>query len=89
MLSFTATVGNNTDVTLNPVCIPLGGFLDGGWSMCPNSMIGTTFGVYTISNYLDFVEVMAYSQEAIHLNAGITMSFLGTNNPIYPITNVI
>jgi hypothetical protein len=50
---------------------------DGGWHPCPNSMIGTTFGVYTKSNFLSFIEAMAFSQEAIHLNAGITMSFLG------------
>jgi hypothetical protein len=42
---------------------------DGGWYGCPNSMIGTTFGVYTISNYLNFVEVMAFSQEAIQMKA--------------------
>jgi hypothetical protein len=63
---------------------------DGGWHPCPNSMIGTTFGVYTKSNdYLNFMEAMAYSQEAIHLNPGITMSFLGKNNPIYPVSNAI
>jgi hypothetical protein len=56
--------------------------------MCPNSMIGTTFGVYSSIDNLDFVEVMAYSQEAIHLDTGITMSFLGTNNPTYPVANV-
>jgi hypothetical protein len=63
---------------------------DGGWHPCPNSMIGTTFGVYTESNdYLNFMEAMAYSQEAIHLNAGITVSFLGTIYPGYPTSNAI
>jgi hypothetical protein len=62
---------------------------DGGWHPCPNSMIGTTFGVYTKSLALNFVEAMAYSQEAIHLNAGITMSFLGTIYPGYPASNAI
>jgi hypothetical protein len=49
---------------------------DGGWYMCPEPMIGTTFGVYTSTNdfysaddYLTFIEVMAYSQEAIQMNA--------------------
>jgi hypothetical protein len=46
---------------------------EGGWHPCPNSMIGTTFGVYSKIEYLYFVEAMAYSQEAIHLNAGISM----------------
>jgi hypothetical protein len=88
-LAYTATVGNNTDVALNPVCVLLGAMTDSGWHPCPNSMIGTTFGVYTKSSYLYFVEAMAYSQEAIHMNAGITMSFLGTNDPGYPASNAI
>ena len=40
---------------------------DGGWYACPNSIIGTTFGVYTKSTYVNFVEVMAYSQDAIQI----------------------
>jgi hypothetical protein len=62
---------------------------DGGWHPCPNSMIGITFGVYTESNDLNFIETMAFSQEAIHLNAGITMSFLGTNDPNFPANNAL
>ena len=61
---------------------------DGGWYLCPNSMIGTTFGVYTDTEYLNFMEVMAYSQEAIHMNAGITISFLGTDSE-HPASNAI
>jgi hypothetical protein len=41
---------------------------DGGWYSCPNSMIGTTFGIYSITEALNFLEAMAYSQEAIHMN---------------------
>ena len=52
-------------------------------------MIGITFGVYTESNDLNFIEAMAFSQEAIHLNAGITMSFLGTNVAGFPASNAI
>jgi hypothetical protein len=59
------TVGNNQDVTQNPVCVPAGAVTDGGWNMCQNSMIGIVFGVYTNKGYLNFVEVMAFSQEAI------------------------
>jgi hypothetical protein len=62
---------------------------DGGWHRCPNSMIGTTFGVYTKSTYLSFVEVMAFSQEAIQNNAGIITSFLGTNEPGFSASNAI
>ncbi len=57
------TVGNNTDVTLNPVCVPLGTMSDGGWNMCPNSMIGIIFGFYSTEVLLNFMEAMAYSQE--------------------------
>jgi hypothetical protein len=57
------TVGNNTDVTLNPVCVPLGTMSDGGWNMCSNSMIGTIFGFYSTEVLLNFMEAMAYSQE--------------------------
>jgi hypothetical protein len=62
---------------------------DGGWHLCPISMIGTTFGVYTESDYLNFMEAMAYSQEAIQLNPGITMSFLGTKSADSPGSNAI
>jgi hypothetical protein len=61
---------------------------DGGWNMCPNSMIGTTFGVYSTSTYVNFVEAMAYSQEAIQMNA-LSVSFLGKNMPGYPVSNAI
>jgi hypothetical protein len=83
------TVGNNTDVTLNPFCVLLGAMTDGGWHPCPNSIIGNTFGVNSKSDHLNFMEAMAYSQEAIHMNPGITISFLGTNDPGYPATNAI
>ena len=44
---YTATVGNNTDVTSNPPCAALGTMPDGGWYLCPTTMIGTTFGIYS------------------------------------------
>jgi len=59
------TVGNNPDVTYNPTCVPLGAMADGGWNMCPNSMTGIVFGIYTKSVHLVLMEVMAFSQEAI------------------------
>ena len=62
---------------------------DGGWYLCPDSMIGTTFGVYSETNELNFLEAMAYSQEAIHMNPGVTLSLLGTNDPLYLADNVI
>ena len=46
---YTATVGNNPDVTKNPTCVPLGAMADGGWNMCPNSMTGIVFGIYSKS----------------------------------------
>ena len=55
------TVGNDADVTLNPTCVSVGTMIDGGWYFCPTSMIGTTFGVYTKSDYFNFLEAMAFS----------------------------
>jgi hypothetical protein len=42
-------------------------------------MTGTTFGFYTTSDFFNFMEVAAYSQEAIQMNAGVTVSFVGKN----------
>ncbi len=83
------TVGNNIDVTKNPTCVTEGTMTDGGWYLCPNSMIGTTFGVYTTTDYFNFMEAMAYSQEAIQMNGGVTVSFLGTNPASYPVSNAL
>jgi hypothetical protein len=69
--------------------VALGSITDGGWYKCPNSMTGIYFGVYCEANYLNFMEVMAYSQEAIQTNAGVTVSFLGTNVSGYPASNAI
>jgi len=74
------TVGDNTDVTQNPVCIALGTITDGGWYACPNTIIGTVFGVYSTSLSLNFMEVTAYSQEAIQLGAGVIVSVQGTES---------
>ena len=52
-------------------------------------MTGTVFGVYTTADYLNFMEVMAYSQEAIQTNTGVTVSFLGTNVYSYPASNAM
>jgi hypothetical protein len=69
--------------------VPLSAITDGGWYLCPNSMIGTTFGVYSNMQVINFVEVMAYSQEAIHFNAGVTTSFVGTNTATNSARNAI
>jgi hypothetical protein len=53
-------------------------------------MIGTTFGLYTNTESLNFMEAMAFSQEAIQMNAGVTVSLIGTNDiPLYPAINAI
>ena len=54
------------------------------------SMIGTTLGMYSTSSGFNFFELMAYSQEAIQMNAGVIVSFIGTNNdPFYLVSNAI
>lgn len=83
------TVGNNSNVLLNPICVPFGAITDGGFNMCPNSMDGVVFGVYSTTNFFHFLEAMAYSQEGIHLNIGVTVSFLGTNAAPYLASNAI
>jgi hypothetical protein len=57
--------------------------------MCPNSMTGVVFGVYSTTMYIQFLEAIAYSQEGIHLNTGVTVSFLGTNAAPYLASNAI
>jgi hypothetical protein len=43
---------------------------DGGWYACPNSMTGTVFGFYATTNVcLNFMEVIAFTQEAIQMKA--------------------
>jgi hypothetical protein len=60
----------------------------GGCHMCPNSIIGTTFGVFSNTNQVNFVEAMAFSQEAIQMNA-LSVSFLGKNDNTDPASNAI
>ena len=64
---YTVTFGNDADVTLNPVCVPAGTMNSAGWYLCPTSMTGIVFGIYSIDNSVEFafMEAMAYSQEAI------------------------
>jgi hypothetical protein len=49
--------------------MPVGAMTNGGWYMCQDSMTGTIFGLYSTTDYIDFVEIMLYSQEAIQMNA--------------------
>jgi len=65
---------------------------DGGWYACPNLMTGTVFGFYVTGTVaapvcFNFMEVMAFTQEAIQLKANVIVSVIGTNNPTYPATN--
>ena len=62
---------------------------DGGWYPCLKSLTGNTFGVYSTIKILNFMEVMAYSQEAIQTNAGVTVSSIGTVDPKYITSNAL
>ena len=67
--------------------MPVGAMTDGGWYMCLDSMTGTIFGIYSITNSLDFTEILLYSQEAIQMNA---ISAVATNlNVSYPAANAL
>jgi hypothetical protein len=67
--------------------MPVGAMIDGGWYVCQDSMIGTIFGIYSTTNYLDPVEIMLYSQEAVQMNAISAVS----TNPFasFPAANAI
>ncbi len=73
---YKSTFGTNSVVTSNPVFMPAGAMTDGGWYMCLDSMIGTIFGIYSTTDFIDFTEIMLYSQEAIQMNA---LSAVATN----------
>ncbi len=67
--------------------MPVGAMTDGGWYMCLDSMTGTIFGLYSTEDFLDFTEIMLYSQEAIQMNA---LSAVATDpENIYPAANAI
>ena len=84
------TFGNNADVSMNGVCLALGMMTDGGWYLCPTKMFGITFGVYSTSTYVvSFMEIKAYSEEAIQIKASNTVSFEGTNLAGYPASNAL
>jgi hypothetical protein len=39
--------------------------VEGGWHICPNSMTGIVFGIHTTTAVMNFMEAMAFSQDAI------------------------
>jgi hypothetical protein len=49
-------------------------------------MTGIVFGVYTTTETLNFMEAMAYSQEAVQMNA-LSVSFIGTQASTMPAIN--
>jgi hypothetical protein len=51
----TVTVGDDSDVTKNPICVALGTLVNGGWSICPTTMKGLYFGIYTTTGEMQFV----------------------------------
>jgi hypothetical protein len=50
----------------------------GGWCNCTELVPGTVFGIYTKNDILSFMEVMAYTQKALQIIPGVTVSFIGT-----------
>jgi hypothetical protein len=41
-------------------------------------MTGTVFGVYSWHAIVSFMEVMAYTQKALQINTGVTVTSIGT-----------
>ena len=65
MIGYIVTFGNNSNFTLNAICVAFGTMPEGGWYKCPNSMTGIVFSVYSTTQTVNFMEIMAYSQDAI------------------------
>ena len=82
------TFGSNADVNTNPVCVAQGVITDGGWYLCSTSMTGTIFGIHSSKINLNFMEAMAYSQEAIQMNA-LSVSIIGTSTAGYLASNAL
>ena len=40
-----------------------------GWYMCSTALTGKYFGIYSTTENVNFFEAMAFSQEAIQMNA--------------------
>ena len=57
--------------------------------MCSSSMAGIYFAIDATTLFLNFVEAIAYTQEVIQMNAGVTLSVIGTNDPTYPASNAL
>jgi hypothetical protein len=67
--------------------MPDGAMTAGGWYVRQDSMTGVFFGIYSTHNWLDPVEIMLYSQEAIQMNA---ISAVATNpNANFPAANAL
>ena len=64
--------------------MPVGAMTDGGWYMCLDSMTGTIFGLYSTTDFLDFVEIILYSQEAIQMNAQSAVATDNTGTRLAP-----
>ncbi len=80
------TFGDDPDHTKNTVCVPLGTMIDGGWYMCPVILTGKIFSYFSANEVIQLWEAMAFSEEAIQMNAG-AVSKTGYNYPNYPIEN--
>jgi hypothetical protein len=69
----TVTVGNDTNHLFNPECLAPDSILDTGWYFCKTTLTGQYFTLFSRLSRIAFAtEVMAYSEEAIHLNSLIT-----------------
>ncbi len=83
------TVGFNANPVSNPTCIYEYTMTDGGFYMCSSIMQGKVFGFWGYADYYNFNEAMAYSQEAIQMNALSTAIISGSADVNHPISNAI
>jgi hypothetical protein len=73
------TFGDNPNVMTNtPFCTECINMMNGGWCNCASPITGTVFGVDSNYAIVSFIEVMAYTQKALQINTGVTVTSIGT-----------
>jgi hypothetical protein len=52
-------------------------------------MSGTTFSIYSTTNFVMLMKAMAFTKEAIQMNAGASVSVIGTKSLLMPASNAL
>ncbi len=79
------TVGDDDQVLNNPSCIATGSMTTGGWFTCGKN--GKYFAIISLSDFVNFVEVMLYSKWAVQMKASSVS--LTSQDTLYPMLNIL